>query len=272
MRAEHQALLDVAGARRAGDEIDRARHGTVDRSATQPVPPVLIGRPHLARRATRQYACRAENCCGSGFPAPESSISVPVSAIAGKAAGDAGGIAILGAALANFQSGVASTECRSSCGIRRHHQPRRKILARQIIGDGAGHLGSARNPRHRGIDLFGHGDEKRDLARVIERRPPAPARGCGDAPRAAPRARRASRDRAGPRPSRATDTAEDLIARSLGHARGAALPRSAQSVMKLSPSGAGISRISVQPEASGSERNRPRAPAEDAEHPASPRR
>ncbi len=52
----------------------------------QPVPAVLVGCGHLIGAQERRYACRAGNCCASGCPGPESSISVPVSATAAKQA------------------------------------------------------------------------------------------------------------------------------------------------------------------------------------------
>ena len=80
VRAEHDRLLDVAGARRSRNQIDRTRH-RMALAADQRER--LLHAGDDARRATRRRrGCRAAASSPVGVWAPESSTSVPVSAIA----------------------------------------------------------------------------------------------------------------------------------------------------------------------------------------------
>ena len=222
VRAELEPLLDIAGARRAGDEIDRARHGRAAvRSAhcgAQPVPAVLVGRRPPGPPRSTTICVSGRKLLRVGRSGPGISISVPVSATAAKQA-------------------VTPTASPSSARPRRISQ-QRPLGPGNVVERGSGVITSSRrqivlrrdsratasgtsaqrgDPRHRGLRLLGHGDEERRSGRhgrALAARAGMRLRRC-----AASRARscgRASASSSGPRCSERRMPAR-MSARALAH-------------------------------------------------------
>ena len=85
MRAEQQRLLDIGGARGAGDEVERARRlarAVASRAAWRTRSPCRRPRPRRTRTTTWLSGRKLSVV---GLSAPEISASVPVSAMAAKA-------------------------------------------------------------------------------------------------------------------------------------------------------------------------------------------
>ncbi len=128
------------------------------------------------------------------------------------------------------RSGRSFQGMSSSCGSGAITSRAGRFCARQIIGDGARHRRGRRDARDSGVDLLRHGDEERDLARMVERggtrrNEIAPMRGKPCFERLALRAAEPAAAEPG------ADAAEDLIARvthGVAACRGAGLRRSAQ--------------------------------------------
>ncbi len=264
VRAQLDALLDIAGARRAGDEIDRARHcrRPLGPARPQQIPAVLIARHDLAgtqhddvrvgkkiERRRRRLARNQHQ--GAGLRDRR------------EGRGQRHRIARLGLAAADLQQRPLGPGDRIERLVGRHLELGRQVLGGEIARDLTRHVAVGGDPRHRALHRLGHRDEQIDPRGRVERR----RRAAGD-----PRLRRCAATRAAsssgafapvtalrPRPRRMPP--ENVVAR--GHRVCLATVASARRpahMRKLRPSGAGRSRAWVQPEASGMLRNRPRLP------------
>ena len=162
-------------------------------------------------------------------------------------------VGLLRRAPADGEQGAVRPRIGVERGIGRHHQRRRQVLARQVIGHGAGHRVRAGDARHGREHRLGHGREERDPLVLRDIGARGHDVGCGRGELLVQRGARRLVER--PAAERTADRAEDGVAPAcLAHARRPLR----QSAWKVAPSGAGRSRAAVHPPASGSCVKRPR--------------
>ena len=162
---------------------------------------------------------------------PETSISVPVSAMRGE------GTAVSADARRSASarprricsSGRSSQGMSSSCGSGAITSSRRQILAGEIVGDGGRHVASARDARRPSSAPPRPSRRTARPARHGRARRRAPGPDCGDARRAAPRAPRRVLGRAAPRLSERRMPPR-ICSRALAHRPPPALPLGPQAL------------------------------------------